>query len=426
MPFVPGRRCQSALLVLLAAGGTAAAQPSLLIIGEDGLDTPHSYGTAISADGLVIAGFSNQQPGARAFRWRSDTDLTLLEAVTNDPNEQDVPFALSADGSVVVGHQAVVGVPIGVVWHNDTAPVEIGAIGQDPSSGFTFSNAAACDPTGTVIVGLSTTAEGLQAVRWTDADGLTALGGLASMPPFRSEAVGIDADGAIFGHSFNDQGFQVLFEWTPTKGMIAQDTGPFEQLQANDASPSGRSMTGGGRLAGDATLLPMLWTRDEGVLAIPLPPGATSAAGNAIGNNGDIMYGRYEPAPTAPGTSGFLWTSELGSVDLNSYLINELNIDPGDWILYPEDVDATGYILTGVARFHPDGSPFALAEGAFVLDHTPPCIADLTGDYAINFFDVALYISRYNAGDSSADIDQNGMLNFFDVSGYITLYLSCN
>lgn len=411
----------------ICAGVLAAcahAQPSLTIISQNGADTPHSYATAVSADGRVVAGFAIQPQGIRAFRWDADTGLVLLDAASIDPNEQDAPFAINTDGSVVVGYRSLLGVPIGVLWDDAGAVTETGAIGAHPGNGLTFSNAAFCDPTGSVVVGLSTTSNGQEAVLWTAADGFTPLGGLNTTGNIRSEAVGLDADGVVYGHTLNDDGNQVLFKWTQADGMSALPFGPFEELDTNDASPDGRTLAGSGLLPGSTLIQPMLRTPDGTVRGLPMPAGATQAAAFTAPDGGHIVFGRHEPADTAPGTSSFLWTEDLGSVDLNEYVINELGIVLGDWLLYPEDTDATGDIVVGAARYHPNGSPFAIAEAAFVLDLSY-CEADLNRDAMTNFFDLAQYIGLFNAGDLAADIDENGTLNFFDVAGYLNLFAAC-
>ncbi|MCC5822775.1 MAG: hypothetical protein LAT64_05395 [Phycisphaerales bacterium] len=53
----------------------------------------------------------------------------------------------------------------------------------------------------------------------------------------------------------------------------------------------------------------------------------------------------------------------------------------------------------------------------------PGCPADLTGDGQVNFFDLAMYLDLFNAGDPAADLAPPfGVLNFFDVAAYLDLY----
>ena len=50
------------------------------------------------------------------------------------------------------------------------------------------------------------------------------------------------------------------------------------------------------------------------------------------------------------------------------------------------------------------------------------CIADLTGDGVLNFFDVSAFLSAYSVQDSSADFTGDGVFNFFDVSSFLSAY----
>jgi len=50
------------------------------------------------------------------------------------------------------------------------------------------------------------------------------------------------------------------------------------------------------------------------------------------------------------------------------------------------------------------------------------CLADLTGDGEINFFDVSAFLSAFAAQDSAADFTGDGEFNFFDVSAFLTAF----
>ncbi len=52
----------------------------------------------------------------------------------------------------------------------------------------------------------------------------------------------------------------------------------------------------------------------------------------------------------------------------------------------------------------------------------PECIADMTGDGELNFFDVSAFLSAFAAGDLVADFNTDGELNFFDVSAFLSAF----
>lgn len=52
----------------------------------------------------------------------------------------------------------------------------------------------------------------------------------------------------------------------------------------------------------------------------------------------------------------------------------------------------------------------------------PPCRADLTGDGALDFFDISAFLTLFAANDLAADFTGDGVLNFFDVSVFLTMF----
>jgi uncharacterized membrane protein len=61
----------------------------------------------------------------------------------------------------------------------------------------------------------------------------------------------------------------------------------------------------------------------------------------------------------------------------------------------------------------------------WINDNFPPpdsCAADLTGDGALDFFDLQAFLNFYAAGDLTADFVPDGVLDFFDVQAFLNLY----
>lgn len=50
------------------------------------------------------------------------------------------------------------------------------------------------------------------------------------------------------------------------------------------------------------------------------------------------------------------------------------------------------------------------------------CLADLTGDGVLDFFDVSAFLVAFNAQDTVADFNNDGQFNFFDVSSFLSAY----
>lgn len=76
--------------------------------------------------------------------------------------------------------------------------------------------------------------------------------------------------------------------------------------------------------------------------------------------------------------------------------------------------DYTVAMLNGCGGIFSDPVALTIADA---------CPADLTGNGALDFFDISAFIGAYNAGDTSADLAEPiGSLNFFDVAAYIALF----
>lgn len=102
-----------------------------------------------------------------------------------------------------------------------------------------------------------------------------------------------------------------------------------------------------------------------------------------------------------------------------------------EWSLLPQEfdpADSERIAMSGVSAFGPCDLVFA-GETLFPyrpafgrLQDTAACVADLTGDGALDFSDVSVYLDAFNAGDSSADLTGDGMLDFFDVVAFVAAF----
>ena len=50
------------------------------------------------------------------------------------------------------------------------------------------------------------------------------------------------------------------------------------------------------------------------------------------------------------------------------------------------------------------------------------CDADLTGDGALDFFDISAFLGFFGAGDTRGDINQDGEFDFFDISLFLQIF----
>ncbi|MDJ0843814.1 PEP-CTERM sorting domain-containing protein [Crocosphaera sp.] len=139
----------------------------------------NSIAFAVSRDGSVIAGTGASDLGTEAFRWTTDTGMVGLGDLSGGTffsRAADV----SADGEVVVGRSDSENSidPVGALsgteafrWTADTGMVGLG----DLPGGAFFSRAAAVSANGSVIVGRSQSALGLEPFIWTETLGMQSL-----------------------------------------------------------------------------------------------------------------------------------------------------------------------------------------------------------------------------------------------------------
>lgn len=97
-----------------------------------------------------------------------------------------------------------------------------------------------------------------------------------------------------------------------------------------------------------------------------------------------------------------------------------------DPTLTPDEVTAImaqTAVDKGTSGYDTDfGWGFVNAGAAVAAAAENSCPPDLTGDGALDFFDVSLFLSNFAAMDPSADLTQDGLYDFFDVSLYLSLF----
>ncbi len=103
----------------------------------------------------------------------------------------------------------------------------------------------------------------------------------------------------------------------------------------------------------------------------------------------------------------------------------------GSWSAAVQFADGFGGSPTieGLAEwyFHSaDGSAYQLPleEDRIVLIEATctPCLADLTNDGALDFFDISVFLSAFSTQDPLADFTGDGDWNFFDVSAFLSAF----
>lgn len=130
-----------------------------------------SSATAVSGDGAVVVGITNNVTGSQAFRW---TDIGGMVNLGTLGGPYSAAFGVSGDGSVVVGEANVTdGTLHAFRWTASDGMVDLGTFSDPAWADFTIATASGVSADGRVVVGTARTVAGqLQAFRWTQATGM--------------------------------------------------------------------------------------------------------------------------------------------------------------------------------------------------------------------------------------------------------------
>lgn len=299
---------------------------------------------AVSDDGTVVVGTGGSSGGQRGFRWTRDTGATIIEPLIGADDSS--AFDISGDGSVVIG-DTLVDQPLGFrpyIWTSEggyqTLPLPDGAF---------FAAAYGVNRDGSVVVGTThvepqPSAE-TQAVRWRGAQDYQLLGVLPGT--WRSSAAAVNDRGdVIVGLCPRFDGQLRAFRWSEDTGM--QQLRGFQaedvESQALDISGSGDVIVGS--IRGDAGAFQAAVWLNEGTLAVDLGtlPGFESSVVTATNSAGTAFVGH---AAVGDVTHAVYWNESFETIDLNVWL-PLLGVDLEGWLLTSaRDISGDGTTLIG-------------------------------------------------------------------------------
>jgi probable HAF family extracellular repeat protein len=178
-------------------------------------------------------------------------------------------------------------------------------IGLGDLPGGTFSSQAHdVSADGSIVIGISNSASGPEAFRWTSSGGMVGLGDLPG-GSFSSTAYGVSADGSVVVGTGNSASGPEAFRWTSSGGMVG---------------------------LGD------------------LPGGSFSSTAYGVSSDGSIVVGF---SSSSLGNEAFIWDSVNGMRNLRNVMINDFGLGSAlsGWTLsqaYAISSDGTTFIGTGI------------------------------------------------------------------------------
>ncbi|MCH8881338.1 MAG: PEP-CTERM sorting domain-containing protein [Planctomycetes bacterium] len=185
---------------------------------------------------------------------------------------------------------------------------------------------------GSIVIGGSDDSAGLQAFRWTQAEGIDCLRNLSGAC-VDFNAGRISADGSVVIGSIPLGGLGL--RWTPAGGV--EFLNPGVSSGPSDASADGSVIVGSARFNGQSGHA-FRWTQPEGMVDLGILGGFTSTA-HGVSADGSVVVGVSESAPIL-NAEAFRWTEAEGMVGLGGLF-------EGSTQSTAEAISADGLVIVG-------------------------------------------------------------------------------
>ena len=322
-------------------GGRALADSSgYLDLGTFGGSKSDAF--AISADGSVVVGQANPTASNnfRAFRWTSGGGMVGLVNTLGGANS--FAYGVSADGSVVVGQAETPGSGARAARWTSSGMDNLGTLGG------TNSEARGVSADGSVVVGWSNTSGGGDhAFRWTVLGGLedlnTTIGTLGGQ---NSRANGISADGMIIvGWSDTVGNDDHAVRWTSSAIEDLGVLGTGTNSQATGVSADGSVVVGWSNTVGGGTNRAFRWTATDTMVDLGRLGTDTISGANAVSADGSVVVG-YSGVNNN-NRRAFRWTDATGMVSVEDWLRSNGVTVATDFTKEAKGVSGDGKIVVG-------------------------------------------------------------------------------
>lgn len=331
------------MVVLYGSLGLLCSQGFAAALNFQSLGGTWPY--AISSDGSMIVGHTGSADGTEAFLWADGVVSGLGDLPGGD--FWSSAHALSLDGSAVVGYSLSDKGGEAFLWQDGAMT----GLGDLPGGAF-GSSAWDISADGSIVVGASTSASGLEAFIWAD-DVMTGLGDLPG-DGFWSTARAVSADGStVVGASDSSYGTEAFLWRDGVMSGLGDLPGGGFYSSAYAISSDGSTVVGDGESADGRE--GFRWSNGTMTALGDLDGGAYFSQAYGVSSDGSTIVGQ---SSGQSGEEAFVWTSEAGIMNLRTVLVL-LGVDlPGWKLLSAVDVSDDGYVISGLGT-----SPTGQTEG---------------------------------------------------------------
>ncbi len=409
-------------------GGLYAVAPCLAQVGHawfTGLGelpggTYYSAATAVSANGTFVTGCSYSAQGLEAFVWSPMGGLISLGDL-HGGMFHSCGYGVTDDGRTVVGEAEGTNGSVPFRWTLDSRMARLGSLSVSRNGP---GNAFAVTPDGSVIVGESQSRGGAsEAFRWTAGTGMVGLGDLHG-GFFSSTGHSVSADGlTVVGFSSSALGNEA-FLWRGPPAAAVDGQGVMiglGELPGGKVGSTGWGVSpdGGVAVGGSISALAepeaFRWAEATGMVGLGLLPGGLDSFAHSASAGGTVIVGR---AARAEGLVAFVWTPAAGMRKLSDVL-EGCGINLSEWQLtIAYGVSADGRTIVGLGAHHGGSEAWIARIPAY-------CGADCNTDGALTVADIACFQARFILGDLLyADCNGDGALNVADWSCFQQLFMN--
>ncbi|MDH5189971.1 MAG: PKD domain-containing protein [Gammaproteobacteria bacterium] len=179
----------------------------------------------------------------------------------------------------------------------------------DLPGGLIQSQALGITADGKTVAGMSSSANGFEAIRWTANDGIEIMGDLPGGQHI-ARSLGITDDGSVIvGQSTSSNGTEA-FKWTQETGMVGLGDLPGGLFQSIATRVSNNGLVIVGVAGVDSGSEAMRWTASQGMQGLgDLPGGLHDSWARGVSSDGSVIAGW---AYSEQGREAFRWTAETG------------------------------------------------------------------------------------------------------------------